>query len=140
VLAAALILGFVFGWEPVAPIIGSVLLLGTLFGPSDAPEPPREWATLLVGASVAFTVGAATLGWVLVLVVAAMAGVAAATAAVEPAAVDYTRSPAYGLRPAGMSARRGLLLSRADSTGSASPQSPAISGSSHATPSSSAGL
>ena len=50
------------------------------------------------------------------------------------------RSAAWGRRSAGRSDRRGLSWSRADSTGSDTPQSAPTSGSSHATPSSSAGL
>jgi len=50
------------------------------------------------------------------------------------------RSPKRGVSAGSSSARRGLDRSRVERTGSCSPQSAAISGSSQATPSSSAGL
>ena len=54
--------------------------------------------------------------------------------------VGQVRSPSLGWRPAGISDRRGFAWSRLDSTGSATPQSAAMAGSSQATPSSSSGL
>ena len=49
-------------------------------------------------------------------------------------------APTWGCHCGSMSARRGFAWSRSDRTGSATPQSASIAGSSHATPSSSAGL
>ncbi|CAB4803633.1 unannotated protein [freshwater metagenome] len=46
----------------------------------------------------------------------------------------------YGRRPTGRSARNGFASSRAERMGSVTPQSPAIAGSFHITPSSSCGL
>jgi hypothetical protein len=105
VLTAALLLGFLVDWKPVAPIFAAVLFLGAAFGPRygpllrfyaevikprlqppaelEDPRPPRFAATVgvafLLGATIVFAVGAAGVGWVLVLIVAALAGLAATT-------------------------------------------------------------
>jgi hypothetical protein len=105
VLSAALLLGFLVDWRPVAPIFAAVLFLGAAFGlrygpflrlyadvvrprlapPAELedPRPPRFAAAVgvafLVGATIAFAAGAAGVGWVLVLIVAALAGLAAST-------------------------------------------------------------
>jgi hypothetical protein len=105
VLTAALLLGFLVDWKPVAPIFAAVLFLGAAFGPRygpllrfyaevvkprlqpptelEDPRPPRFAATVgvafLLGATIAFAAGAAGLGWTLVLIVAALAGLAATT-------------------------------------------------------------
>ena len=105
VLATGLVAGFLFDWEPVVPFFAVVLLLGAAFGPRygpflrfyadvvkprlsppkelEDPRPPRFAATVgvifLTSASVAFLAGASTLGWVLALVVAVLAGLSATT-------------------------------------------------------------
>ena len=50
------------------------------------------------------------------------------------------RERPWGRSPGGMASRRGLFLSRSEMTGSATPHSAPMAGSSHATPSSSLGL
>lgn len=105
VLAIALILGFVTQQWWVTPLFAVVLFLGAAFGPRygpflrlyveaikprlappielEDPRPPRFAATVgvifLGSATVAFLLGAATLGWALTLIVAALAGLAATT-------------------------------------------------------------
>lgn len=105
VLALGLALGFVLGWWPVAPLFAVILGLGVAFGPPwnpvlvayrhllaprlgpptelEDPRPPRFAAAVgvgfLVAATVAFLLGASILGWVLALVVAALAALAATT-------------------------------------------------------------
>ena len=105
VLAGALLVGFVFDWRPVVPVFAVVLLLGAAFGPRygpflrlfadvirprlspptfmEDPRPPRFAAALgvfvLTAASLAFLAGAPGVAWALALVVAALAGLSAAT-------------------------------------------------------------
>lgn len=105
VLALALVAGFVLDWWYVAPIFAAVLFLGAAFGPQygpvlrfyavvvkprlappaelEDPRPPRFAATVgvvfLSLATVSFVAGPTWLGWVLALIVAALAGLAAAT-------------------------------------------------------------
>jgi len=105
VLAIALALGFVLQLWWVAPIFAVVLFIGAAFGPAygpflrlyatvirprlappaelEDPRPPRFAATVgvifLASATIAFLAGATVLGWVLTLIVAALAGLAAAT-------------------------------------------------------------
>ncbi len=105
VLAVALLVGFLFDWWYVVPIFGVVLFLGAAFGPAygpvlrlyavllkprlgppselEDPRPPRFAATVgvvfLGAATVAFVAGASTVGWVLALIVAALAALAAVT-------------------------------------------------------------
>lgn len=105
VLAVGLLVGFLTDWWPVAPLFALVLLpgavLGAKWGPVlrfyaevvrprlgppahlEDPRPPRFAATVgvvfLVAATVAFLAGADAVGWVLSLVVAALAGLAATT-------------------------------------------------------------
>jgi hypothetical protein len=105
VLAVGLGVGFLVDWWYVAPVFAVVLALGALGGPRygpvlrfyatvvrprlapprelEDPRPPRFAATLgtsfLALATVAFLAGAGLLGWVLVLVVAALAALSAAT-------------------------------------------------------------
>jgi hypothetical protein len=105
VLTVALLAGFLFDWEPVAPIFAVVLFLGAAFGPRygpvlrlygdvirprlqppeelEDPRPPRFAAAIgvifLAAATLAFAGGADALGWALSLVVAALAGLAATT-------------------------------------------------------------
>lgn len=103
VLAIALLVGFLVDWWYVAPIFLVVLALGAVLGPRygpvlrlyaevirprlgppaelEDPRPPRFAATVgvafLAAATVAFAVGATTVGWALALIVAALAGLAA---------------------------------------------------------------
>lgn len=103
VLTIALVLGFVFQWWYVAPIFAVVLFLGAAFGPQygpflrlyatvvkprlspprelEDPRPPRFAATVgvifLGGATLAFLGGVNVLGWVLALIVAVLAALAA---------------------------------------------------------------
>jgi hypothetical protein len=105
VLAVGLLVGFAFDQPWVAPVFAIVLLLGAAFGPRygpflrlyaevikpklgppaelEDPRPPRFAAAVgvvfLMVATLAFVGGAATVGWALALVVAALAGLSAAT-------------------------------------------------------------
>ena len=105
VLTAGLLLGFLFDWRAVAPLFAAVLFLGAAFGPRygpflrlyagvirprlsppaelEDPRPPRFASAVgvafLLGATIAFAAGAVGVGWVLVLIVAALAGLAAST-------------------------------------------------------------
>jgi len=105
VLALALVIAFVLQAWFVVPVFAVVLFLGAAFGPRygpflriyaqfikprlappaelEDPRPPRFAATVgvifLTAATVSFVAGATVLGWVLALIVAALAGLAAAT-------------------------------------------------------------
>lgn len=105
VLATGLAVGFLLGWWPVAPLFAVVLGLGVVLGPPanpvllafghlvaprlgpptelEDPRPPRFAAAVgvafLLAATAAFLGGLSALGWVLTLVVAALAALAAAT-------------------------------------------------------------
>ena len=105
VLATALVLGLVFQQQWVAPLFAVVLFLGAAFGPKygpvlrfyaavikprlgppselEDPRPPRFAASVgvvfLGAASLAFLLGADTVGWVLVTIVAVLAGISAVT-------------------------------------------------------------
>lgn len=105
VLATGLAVGFLLGWWPVAPLFAVVLALGVAFGPRwgpvlvayrhlvaprlrppaelEDPRPPRFAAAIgvafLVAATIAFALGATVVGWVLTLIVAALAALAAIT-------------------------------------------------------------
>ncbi len=104
-LVAGLLIGFLFDFRPVVPAYAVVLLLGAAFGPRygpflrlyaavikprlappralEDPRPPRFAAAVgvavLAAASLAFVAGAPGVAWALALVVAALAGLAAAT-------------------------------------------------------------
>lgn len=103
VLTVALLVGFAAQFWAIAPIFAVVLFLGAAFGAKwgpflrlyaeaikprlsppkelEDPRPPRFAATIgtvfLGAATIAFAAGAGTLGWVLTLIVAALAGLAA---------------------------------------------------------------
>lgn len=103
VLALALIIGFAGGLEWVVPVFAVVLFLGAAFGPAygpvlrvfqvvikprlaapkelEDPRPPRFAASVgvafLTAASICFALGLAAAGWVLALMVAALAALAA---------------------------------------------------------------
>jgi hypothetical protein len=105
VLAVALVLGAITGQVWVVPVFAAVLFLGAAFGPRygpvlrfyqlvirprlgppehlEDPRPPRFAAAVgvvfLVAATVAFVVGVDVVGWILALVVAALAALAAVT-------------------------------------------------------------
>jgi hypothetical protein len=105
VLAVALLVGFLLDWRPVIPVFAAVLFLGAAFGPRygpvlrfyadvirprlappaelEDPRPPRFAAAVgvvfLGAASAALLAGATGVAWVLALVVAALAGLAATT-------------------------------------------------------------
>jgi hypothetical protein len=105
VLATALVVAFAFDGRWVAPLFAVVLFVGAAFGPRfgpflrlyaelvqprldpprelEDPRPPRFAATVgvvfLGGAALAFLAGVAWLGWILALIVAALAGLSAAT-------------------------------------------------------------
>lgn len=105
VLACALLLGFATDQRWVAPLFAGVLLLGAAFGPKwgpvlrfyqvvirprlaaptelEDPRPPRFAASVgvvfLVASTIAFALGAVTVGWTLSLMVAALAALAAIT-------------------------------------------------------------
>ena len=103
VLSVALLIGFSLGLEWVAPVFALVLFLGAAFGPKygpilrlfqqfirprlappselEDPRPPRFAAAVgvvfLAVATVCFGTGLTTVGWVLALMVAALAALAA---------------------------------------------------------------
>lgn len=103
VLATALVIGFVTQWWYAVPIFAAVLFLGAAFGAKygpflrlysaairprlrspkelEDPRPPRFAATVgvvfLGAATVAFLAGSTVAGWVLALMVAALAALAA---------------------------------------------------------------
>lgn len=105
VLTIALLGGFLADARWVAPLFALVLLLGAAFGPQygpflrlyaqvikprleppselEDPRPPRFAATVgvifLVAATIAFATGSVGVGWVLALIVAGLAGLAAIT-------------------------------------------------------------
>ncbi|MBW3615111.1 MAG: DUF4395 domain-containing protein [Actinobacteria bacterium] len=105
VLTVGLVVGFLADVKAVVPAFAAVLFLGAAFGPRygpflrlyaevirprlappaelEDPRPPRFAAAVgvafLVAATVAFAAGASILGWVLALMVAALAGLAATT-------------------------------------------------------------
>lgn len=105
VLTVALLAAFLLDAWPVVPVFAAVLFIGAAFGPRygpflrlyadvirprlappaelEDPRPPRFAAAVgvafLAAATVAFVTGAPGLGWVLALVVAALAGIAATT-------------------------------------------------------------
>ena len=105
VLTVALLIGFLANFRWVAPIFAVVLFLGAAFGSKygpvlalyakfvkphlapplelEDPRPPRFAATVgvvfLVGATISFLASSNILGWVLALIVAALAGLAAST-------------------------------------------------------------
>jgi hypothetical protein len=105
VLTVALLVAFVVDAKVVVPVFAVVLFLGAAFGPRygpflrlyvevvkprlappaelEDPRPPRFAAAIGVGfltaATLAFAAGAGALGWVLALIVAALAGLAAVT-------------------------------------------------------------
>ena len=104
-IALALALGFVVDWEPIVPAVATVLALGAAFGPRfglflaiyaqairprlgppaelEDPRPPRFAATVgalvLAASTVAFMAEAEIVGWVLAMIVAFLAGLAATT-------------------------------------------------------------
>ena len=105
VLTAALLGSFLADLHAVVPVFAVVLFLGAAFGPRygpflrlyaevvkprlsppaelEDPRPPRFAAAVgvafLTAATIAFAAGASTVGWVLALFVAALAGLAAVT-------------------------------------------------------------
>lgn len=105
VLAATLLVGFALDQRWVVPLLAVVLLLGAALGPRygpflrlyaelvrprlgppaelEDPRPPRFAAAVgvacLAAATVAFVAGASVVGWVLALIVAALAALAAVT-------------------------------------------------------------
>ena len=105
VITAVLLVAFVGDWRWAVPLVGVVLLLGAAFGPRygpflrlyaevirprlgppaelEDPRPPRfassVGAVFLAASSLAFLTGYAGIGWVLALIVAVLAGLAAST-------------------------------------------------------------
>ncbi len=105
VVSALLLIGFVLDARFVVPLVGVVLLAGAALGPRwgpflrlysevirprlappgelEDPRPPRFAAAVgvvfLAASTVAFLAGNAVVGWGLALIVAALAGLAAAT-------------------------------------------------------------
>ena len=105
VLTVALLGAYLLDWQVIVPVFAVVLFLGAAFGPRygpvlrfyadvvkprlsppadlEDPRPPRFAAAVgvafLTAATLAFVVGATGLGWVLALIVAALAGLAAVT-------------------------------------------------------------
>ena len=104
-LCVSLLAAFVYDLWLVVPLFAAVLLLGAAFGPKfgpvlrfyavvikprlqapahlEDPRPPRFAAAIgvvfLASATAAFVADLSALGWILALVVAALAGLAAAT-------------------------------------------------------------
>ena len=105
VLTIALLVAYLLDAQVVVPVFAVVLFLGAAFGPKygpflrlyvevikpglsppadlEDPRPPRFAAAVgvlfLTAATLAFVAGSTTLGWVLALIVAALAGLAATT-------------------------------------------------------------
>lgn len=105
VLTIALLTGFIADQWWVAPVFAGVLFLGAAFGSKygpvlrfyavvikprlsppkelEDPRPPRFAATVgvvfLLAATISFAAGSHTLGWLLALIVAGLAGLAATT-------------------------------------------------------------
>ena len=105
VLSVALLTGFLVDWRPVVPLFALVLLAGAALGPKygpflafyakvirprlappaemEDPRPPRFAAAVgvvfLTAGALAFAAGHAGIGWALALMVAALAGLSAAT-------------------------------------------------------------
>ncbi|MCX7619270.1 MAG: DUF4395 domain-containing protein [Acidimicrobiales bacterium] len=105
VVAICLLIGFLFQWWYVVPLLAVVLFLGAAFGPRygpflrlyselikprlgppgtlEDPRPPRFAASVgvvfLSAATISFVIGGQLVGWVLALVVAALAALAAVT-------------------------------------------------------------
>ena len=105
VLTVALLGAYLLDWQVIVPVFAAVLFLGAAFGPRygpvlrfyadvvkprlsppadlEDPRPPRFAAAVgvafLTAATLAFVAGATGLGWVLALIVAALAGLAAVT-------------------------------------------------------------
>ena len=105
VLTVGLLAAYLLDAQVVVPVFAVVLFLGAAFGPRygpflrlyaevikprldppadlEDPRPPRFAATIgvafLTAATIAFVAGATTVGWVLALIVAALAGLAAVT-------------------------------------------------------------
>ena len=126
-ITALLLVGFVLDWEPAVPAAAVVLGLGAALGPRfgpflalyasvirprlgppaelEDPRPPRFAATLgavvLVAATVAFAAGAGILGWVLALLVAFLAGLAAATGICVGCEIYLYLARRRGIRMAG---------------------------------------
>ncbi len=126
-IALALALGFVVDWEPIVPAVATVLALGAAFGPRfglflaiyahvirprlgppaelEDPRPPRFAATIgalvLAASTVAFMTEAEIVGWVLAMIVAFLAGLAATTGicvGCEIYLLAARRRPVAGLR------------------------------------------
>jgi hypothetical protein len=105
VVSGALLVGFVGDWRLVVPGVAALLLVGAVFGPRwnplqrlyaavirprlappaslEDPRAPRFASAVgvafLAASTVAFLAGSTTLGWVLAIIVAFLAGLAAAT-------------------------------------------------------------
>jgi 4-hydroxybenzoate polyprenyltransferase len=105
VITAVLLVAFVADWRWAVPIVGVVLLLGSAFGPRygpflrmyaevirprlkppaemEDPRPPRFASSVgvafIAAATLAFLGGHAGIGWVLALIVAVLAGLAASS-------------------------------------------------------------
>ena len=104
-IAALLLGGFLLDWEPIVVVVATILGLGAALGPRfgpflalyahvirprlappaelEDPRPPRFAATLgavvLAASTAAFLAGADAVGWILALLVAFLAGLAAST-------------------------------------------------------------
>ncbi len=126
-IAALLPLGFVLDWEPLVPATAVVLGLGAALGPRfgpflalyahiirprlgppaelEDPRPPRFAATLgtvvLAAATVAFLANGELVGWVLALVVAFLAGLAASTGICVGCEIYLFLARRRGIRTAG---------------------------------------
>ncbi len=105
VVSAVLLVAFVADWRLVVPGVAALLLVGAAFGPRwnplqrlyaavlrprlgrpaslEDPRPPRFASAVgvifLAASTVAFLAGSLTVAWVLALIVAFLAGLAAAT-------------------------------------------------------------
>ena len=127
VLATALLGGFLVDWRPVVPLFALVLLAGAALGPRygpflalyakvirprlsppselEDPRPPRFAATLgavvLVVSTVAFLVEAEVVGWILALLVALLAGLAASTGICVGCEIYLFLARRRGIRMAG---------------------------------------
>jgi hypothetical protein len=126
-IAALLLVGFVLDWEPIVVAVATILVLGAALGPRfgpflalyayairprlgppaelEDPRPPRFAATLgavvLAASTVAFLADAEVVGWVLALLVAFLAGLAASTGICVGCEIYLFLARRRGIRMAG---------------------------------------
>ena len=126
-ITVLLLVGFLLDWEPIVAVVAAILILGAVLGPRfgpflalyayvirprlgppaelEDPRPPRFAATVgavvLAASTVAFLVGAGLVGWMLALLVAFLAGLAASTGICVGCEVYLFLARRRGVRMAG---------------------------------------